>query len=122
MLTAVFLLAAAGAPGQSPEKTCRAFLAKQGWEAGPFSSETLVLPKAADSAWQTYLALQQENGFTLADYGGKTVLRLCCPILNHPGGKYVYATFYWHEDRIVGGDIMSPALDGFMYGLNSSSF
>ncbi len=122
ILAAVFLLLAAAVPDTSPEGVCRSFLEARGWRTGDFTEEPLQLPEAGDAAWNTYLVLQEENGFDLAACGGKTVLHLSCPILNHPDGENVYANLYWYEGHIVGGDIMSPALDGFMQGLEFSSF
>ncbi len=116
-LAAVFLLLAFAAP-QNAASTCRAFLEDCGWTmAEDFSEETVTLPEKGDAAWDDYLAMQAENGFPLADYGGRTVLRLRCRVANHPGGENVYANLFWCEGRVVGGDIMSPAMDGFMHGL-----
>ncbi len=117
LLFVVSLSVGFSAPTRSPEEACGAFLAANGWEmADAFTISTALLPRAEDPAWQAYLALQRENGFFMEPFCGETVLRLSCPLKNHPRGA-AEAHFYWHEGRIVGGDILSPALDGFMHGL-----
>lgn len=123
LLAGVFLLLALAVPGTSPAAEGRAFLERCGWQmAEDFTEETVTLPASPDAAWRAYLALQRENGMDMASYGGRTVLKLSCRIANHPAGGTVYANLYWCDGRIIGGDIMSPALDGFMHGLATTQF
>ena len=117
ILSAALLLLAV-MPNPSAEKTCRAFLSKQGFEiAENFSAEEVILPRENDPAWKSYLHLQRENGFSMEAYCGSTVLKLTFTILNYPEEDTIYANLYWSDGQIIGGDIMSPAVDGFMHGL-----
>ncbi len=122
-LAGVFLLLAGIMPDTSAAAECRALLESCGWQtAGAFTEEAVTLPTKEDATWATYLAMQQENGFDMEPFAGRQVLRLSCRIGNHPAGDAVYANLYWCDGRVIGGDIMSPALDGFMHGLKNSSF
>lgn len=119
-LASIFLILAFAAPTPPPEKACRAFLEERGWEtAGTFSEAWVILPPAEDAAWAQYLAMQRKNGFNMDAFCGERVLRLSCSIQNHPRGGNVQANLYWYNNRIIGGDIMTPALDGFMHGLRN---
>lgn len=115
LFTGLFVLLAFSKAPVSPEATCDAVLSDMGlMRAGPFSKEEIILPRETDSTWRAYLALQTENGFPLAAYAGKTVWHLSCPIQNHPEGEGVYANFYLQDGQLLGGDILSPRLDGFL--------
>ncbi len=119
----VFLLLAMFVPKTSTEEVCREFLLNLGWEtAGEVREELVTLPKTEDATWAQYLAMQRENGFDMYPYGEKEVLKLVFAVTNHPFGDDVYATVYYADGRVIGGDIMSPALRGFMHGLRLSSF
>ena len=83
----------------------------------PWETVTVTLPESTDAVWKPYLALQAETGYDMVAYSGKTVTRLTCKIANHPKGEHVYANLFWADGKIIGGDIMSPALDGFLHGL-----
>lgn len=122
-LFSVFLLLAGIMPDTSAPAECRALLASYGWQTdGSFTEEAVTLPEKADASWSAYLAMQRENGFDMESFAGRQVLRLSCRIGNHPAGEAVYANLYWCDGGVIGGDIMSPALDGFMHGLKISSF
>lgn len=55
----------------------------------------------------------------LEPYHGKRVKCWTYTVLNYPGENGVLAHLYIYKDKIVGGDISSTALDGFMHGLTS---
>jgi len=114
----ILCLSAFSRQASSPEEVCRAFLEEKGWPtAADCTIEAVVLPQKGDVTWEQYLAMQRENGFSMDSFCGKEVRRFSFAIENHPKGKNVRANIYWHDNRIIGGDIMSPALDGFMHGI-----
>lgn len=118
LLFAVFILVATFIPQTDSIQTCREYLQALGYETGEtVESETVTLPETADATWEAYLQLQKECGFDMEKYAGKTVLKLTFCILNYPSADTVYANLYLWEGVILGGDIMTPALDGFMHGL-----
>lgn len=118
ILFAVFILLAMILPVPDAEETCRAYLSDCGYETdATVNAEPVTLPKAEERVWQDYLFMQRETGFDLAPYSGRRVIRYTFTILNYPFQGPVFANLYWADGKIVGGDIMSPALDGFMHGL-----
>ncbi len=123
LLAAVFLLLAMVVPRTDAEAVCRDFLKECGWETeGKAKEEQVTLPAETDATWEAYLAMQRENGFDLAPYDGEKVLRLQFTVKNHPCGSSVFANVYWHKGKVIGGDIMHPALGGFMHGLRITKF
>lgn len=95
-------------------------LSAYGWEVDPTPvCDTVTLPEDFSSkSYEGYLALQEECGYQLAPFAGKTVLRCTYAVLNYPGGETdVYATLLAADGTIIGGDIRSSKLDGFMQSL-----
>jgi hypothetical protein len=101
-----------------------AFLESFGWLVlqEPVASEEVKIPKTLDDTYRSYLCLQEEQGFDLEKYCGKQVTRYTYEILNYPTGETgVMANLLVYKNKIIGGDISSPALNGFMHGLNYPS-
>jgi hypothetical protein len=102
-----------------------AYLTDLGWQVSetPLSQEEILIPDTLDEAtYGPYLALQQEAGFDLAAYAGKTVTRYTYEVLNYPTGETgIVAGLLVYKGQIVGGEIMSAALDGFIHSLNFPS-
>ncbi len=65
-----------------------------------------------------YNALQLQQGFDLRRYGGLICSMYTYRVLNYPSGdENVLAALFVYRNRVIGGDIHSTALDGFMHGL-----
>lgn len=97
-----------------------AYLSGWGWEVNPSAVETLdlVLPEALSDSYESYNALQAENGLDLTAYCGKRVKRYTYSVLNYPGGaEGVQANLYLCGDTVIAGDIMASGQDGFISGL-----
>lgn len=84
----------------------------------PESHEKITIPSEFDSVYENYNLIQLECGFDLSKYKGKSGIRYTYKILNFPQNTDVYADVICINHRPVAGDIMSPALDGFMQPLN----
>lgn len=97
-----------------------AYLRSFGWEVSsePISVEELSIPEEFTEAYAQYLALQQSQGFDLEQYRGKRIRRYTYEITNYPTGEAgVQAGLLVYRDTIVGGDVLSSHLDGFIHGL-----
>lgn len=94
------------------------YLHQLGWEVENEREEYVVLPQEFGSGYQDYLAIQRECGFDLEPLAGETVTRYCYTILNYPTGEEgVCLDLLVCRGRIVGGDVRSAQLDGFMHSL-----
>ena len=101
---------------------CRKTLSRFGWEASELvCQEDFTLPDPFGPTYDTFLALQQEAGFDLTPYAGKTVLRYTYRIANYPAGSdTIYADLLLWQEQVIGGDLRSASLDGFLTSLNGS--
>ncbi len=98
-----------------------AYLQGLGWEvSGGPGVEQVALPEVFGPEYEGYLALQAEGGFDLAAYAGRTVIRYSYPIANYPTGEAgVLADLLVLDGEIVGGELRSSSLDGFMAPLTA---
>ena len=97
-----------------------AYLASYGWEVSPdpVSVEELQIPEEFDDTYTQYLDLQTEQSFDLAKYRGKRVKRYTYAITNYPTGESgVQAGLLLYRNTVIGGDVLSNALGGFIHGL-----
>ncbi len=95
------------------------FLAGFGWEVEekPSDTATVVIPQEFDKIFTTYNQLQGRQGFDLANYKGKSVTRYTYRITNYPNYEAtVYANLFVYKDKIIGGDICSADVNGFLHG------
>ena len=89
-----------------------------GWQVDPGSEkcEKTEIPKEFSDVYENYNKLQKKCGFNLLRYRGKTVLKYTYIILNPPAETE--DTFFLNilvfENTMIGGDVMTPALDGVM--------
>lgn len=97
----------------------RTLLSTYGWEVSHQPTcDQIALPEEFTQEYDSYLALQEECGFSLSEYAGETVLRCTYQVLNYPGAEeFVYADLLVAQGQIIGGDIRSSQLDGFMHSL-----
>lgn len=107
------------APADPAEQLCRQTLSSFGWEVSALvSRESVTLPGHPDATYREYLALQEEVGLPLASCAGKTVTRYTFRVENYPTGEApIYADLLVCQREVVGGDIRSASLDGFMSSL-----
>ncbi len=97
----------------------RAFLAGFGWEIDEAQAEesAVVIPARFDTVYEDYNAIQRTQGLDLERYRGKNVMRYTYPVKNYPDyDGTVYATLLIYKDRVIGGDVCSAAVDGFVHG------
>lgn len=96
------------------------YLQSYGWQVKeePLAVEELLVPEEFGSEYADYLDLQASQGFDLTRYAGKTVKRYTYEITNYPTGETgVQASLLIYRNTVVGADVLSPALDGFIHGL-----
>ena len=95
------------------------FLKSFGWEATatPVESGRVKIPAEQSEVFDRYAQLQKSQGYDLAPYAGKTVMRYVYQITNYPGAtEAVYATLLVHKNQIIGGDITNTGPEGRVQG------
>ena len=99
-----------------------ALLSSFGWQvAGEAPSATVEfsLPEEFDRVLLGYNELQKAQGLDLARYKGKTVTRYTYEITNYPTGESgVQVNLLIYRNTVVGGEVLSAELDGFLHGLS----
>ena len=102
---------------------CRAFLYACGWQTSPSPEVSSVLiPAQFNETYRQYNDLQRAQGYDLTAYRGKEAEKYVFRILNYPGqtpeDAPVQATVLVYEGHVIGGDICSVRIDGFMHGFS----
>lgn len=95
------------------------FLTQFGWQVGAQPQETVevTIPSEFDKIFTAYNEIQKRQGLNLSPYKRKTVKRYTYVIENYPDyeGK-VYANVLVYRGKVIGGDICSADVDGFIHG------
>lgn len=97
-----------------------AYLNEYGWQVKPqpLATQELIVPDTFDENYADYLALQTQQGFTLEKYAGKRLKRYTYEITNYPTGEQgVQANLLIYKNTVIGGEVLSAQLDGFLHGL-----
>ena len=97
-----------------------AYLESYGWQVAPdaVAVEELLIPEEFDETYDQYLALQAGQGFDLGKYQGKRVKRYTYEVTNYPTGETgVQAGLLIYKNTVVGGEVLSSQLGGFIHGL-----
>ena len=93
---------------------------EMGWEVSDEYDEckAVTIPKEFNEVYEKYNKLQKQQGFDLEDYKGKTAEVYTYAVKNYGNKKQeVRANLIVCEGQLVGGDVCSAELDGFMQGL-----
>lgn len=89
-----------------------------GWEVDPGSEmrETVNIPDEFDAVYTEYNKIQKMCGFNLLKYRGSLVERYTYIVLNPPFEvkTMLYANIFVYEDKMIGGDCITPEIDGFI--------
>lgn len=103
----------------SPDEAA-VFLSELGWECDTqgITAQTSMLPEEFDAVLLEYNTLQLQQGCDLTTYAGKEITIYTVPILNYSDiSENIYATILVHNGKVIGGDIHSAELNGFMHTL-----
>lgn len=97
----------------------KGFLRQFGWEveASAVEEVEMKIPADFDKIMNAYNDIQKDQGLDLSKYKGKTVQRYTYEIKNYPDyDGTVYANVIIYRNRVVGGDICSADIKGFIQG------
>ncbi len=115
--TGVDMVVSAGTPGER-----LSFISHFGWEVDeePIEVREVVIPETFDDVYNNYNNIQLEQGFDLEKYAGQRVKRWTYVIRNYPHtmpeDDYIRINLLISDDKVIGGDVCSVKLDGFMHG------
>ncbi len=98
---------------------CVVFLSKFGWkvEQEPYDVATVTIPAEFDRIFTAYNNIQLRQGMDLSHYKQKSVNRYTYKVTNYPDYEgCVYANLFVYKGKIIGGDICSADVNGFLHG------
>lgn len=101
-----------------------AFLNKLGWKVNsePVEVAEVIIPQTWGTVYKKYNTIQKEQGYDLTQYRGARAKRWTYTVTNYPGvAEGVRANLLVVNGRLIGGDVSSVALNGFMQGLASGT-
>jgi len=102
----------------------QAFLSQFGWEvsADPIEVSEVIIPAEFDETYTKYNEIQLAQNFDLRNFSGRRVKRWTYEILNYPGYEgragVVQANLLIDRGVVIGGDICSLELGGFIHGFD----
>lgn len=99
------------------------YISSLGWEVGeePDEIKEIVIPVEFNDVYESYNEIQKSQGFDLTDYAGERVKLWTYTVKNYPGyeGKdCIKINVLVYENCVIGGDVCSVELDGFMHGFS----
>ena len=95
------------------------FLSQFGWqvEGEPIEIKTVTIPAEFDKVFAAYNEIQKAQGLNLLKYKNKEVTRYTYSITNYADFEgTVYANVLVYRNRVIGGDICSADVSGFVHG------
>lgn len=95
-----------------------AFFSQFGWKVGtePIEIKDVAIPQKFDDVYTNYNAIQKDQGLDLTPYAGKTCKQWVYSVTNYPQNPDVRGTILVYDNKVIGGDLSTVALDGFMTG------
>lgn len=100
------------------------FLKQFGWEVTPeaVESEQVTIPSDFDKVFAGYNEIQRRQGLDLSKYKGKTMMRYTYDVTNYKGYEgRVQVNMLIYRGKVVGGDICSADVNGFIHGFEAPS-
>ena len=95
------------------------FLSQFGWEveSEPLEEVTIKIPAEFDKVMNSYNELQRNQGLDLSKYRGREVTRYTYQVNNFPDYRgTVMANVIVYKNRVIGGDLCSSDVTGFICG------
>ena len=100
------------------------FLSQFGWEVTgePLETVEVTIPAEFDTVFAGYNEIQKTQGLDLAKYKKKTVTRYTYEVTNYPGYTgTVHANVIVYRNRVIGGDICTADVKGFIHGFEKQN-
>ena len=101
-----------------------AFFSQFGWDVDeePIEVAEIIIPSEFDEVYGKYNEIQTKQNLDLSLYCGKRAKRWTYAVKNYPGYEakpnYIQANILVYEGMVIGGDICSVELNGFMHGFD----
>ena len=97
------------------------FISQFGWQvvAEPDDVREVMIPVEFDDVYKNYNEIQTQQGYNLEKYAGERVKRWSFTVTNYPGYEErdcIKINILVSDNEVIGGDVCSVELNGFMHG------
>lgn len=97
------------------------FILDLGWtvDENPDEIREVIIPVEFDDVYMNYNDIQKKQNYDLSRYAGERVKKWTYTIRNYPGYEnvdYIKINVLVFDGEVIGGDVCSVKLDGFMHG------
>ncbi len=109
------------------EEDILSFISNYGWQVddAPVEVRDVIIPETFDDVYNNYNEIQLEQGFNLEKYAGQRVKRWTYIVRNYPETSptddFIRINILVSDGVVIGGDVCSVKLDGFMHGFYLST-
>lgn len=100
------------------------FIKQFGWEveAQPLREQQVVIPAEFDKIFAAYNEIQRAQGLDLSSFKKKNVMRYTYTVTNYPNyDGTVYVNILVYRNVVIGGDVCSADVNGFVHGFERTS-
>lgn len=99
------------------------FISQFGWEVSeePTEVREVIIPETFDEVYTKYNEIQLAQGFDLSSYKGVRVKRWTYAVKNYAGYEdkdCIRINILICDGTVIGGDVCSVEIDGFMHGFS----
>lgn len=99
------------------------FISQFGWEVSeePTEVREVIIPETFDEVYTKYNEIQLAQGFDLSSYKGVRVKRWTYAVKNYAGYEdkdCIRINILICDGTVIGGDVCSVEMDGFMHGFS----
>ncbi len=104
-----------------------AFISQFGWDVDkdPVEVAEIIVPVEFDEVYEKYNEIQKAQNLDMSLYAGKRVKRWTYSVNNYPGYEsrknVIQLSLLVFDGTVVGGDVCSIELGGFMHGFDRPS-
>ncbi len=85
-----------------------------GYEVTDCESSIVTVPSEFGEVYEEYNRLQRQQGFDLSLFKGREVTKYTYTVKEHPSGDTVLINLLVCDGALIGADVMSTAIDGFI--------
>ena len=101
------------------------FISQFGWEVDeePIQIKEVILPTELNDVYTAYNEIQKLQGFDLTEFAGERVKSWTYVVKNYEGYENqdcIHANILVYDGKVIGGDISSIRIDGFMHGFSKA--
>lgn len=102
------------------------FISQFGWQVDeePVQVKEVVIPTEFDDVYNAYNEIQRSQGFDLTGLSGERAKCWTYTVKNYEGyenRECIHINILVYDGQVIGGDVCSVELDGFMHGFSEKN-